>query len=257
MRGALPIVVAILLTAPAMAAATSPLDDPELVGRDRYERCITLARESPQSAYNAATGWQNQGGAAPAIHCSAVALVGLHRYAEAAARLDQLAHDRSIAVSRSDLLDQAGNAWLLAGQPGNAVASFTTALVLAPDDPDVLTDRARARAAKHDWAGADADLTAALARSRDQAELLVLRASARHAVGNKIGARADIDRALQFSPRDPDALVERGELRAETGDANGAVSDWQAAISSAPSSEAAQTARQDMQSATVTLPAKH
>jgi tetratricopeptide (TPR) repeat protein len=247
-----------MFTAPALAAPPSPLDDPQLLGRDRYERCIALAHQSPQSAFNAAVQWQGDGGQAAAIHCSAVALVAMRRYAEAAARLDQLAHDRGVssAFPRSDLLDQAGNAWLLANNPANAEASFTTALVLSPDDPDVLADRARARAAKHDWHGADTDLTAALARA-SRPELFVLRASARHAMGNKAGARADIDRALQMSPGDPEALVERGAMKAETGDAGGAVSDWNATIAAAPSSDAAQTARQYLQNATSAPPTGH
>jgi tetratricopeptide (TPR) repeat protein len=256
MRKMLPIVAALMVAAPAMAA-TSPLDDPQLAGRDRYERCITLAHQAPQSAYNAAVQWQGAGGQAAAIHCSAVALVAMRRYAEAASRLDALAHDRAVsgAFPRSDLLDQAGNAWLLANNPTNAAASFTTALVLSPDNPDILADRASARAAKHDWRGAEADLTAAIARA-SRPELYVLRASARHAQGNKAGARADIDAALRLSPGDPEALVERGAMKAESGDAHGAISDWNAVIASAPSSDAAQTARQYLQSTTAPAPAR-
>jgi tetratricopeptide (TPR) repeat protein len=263
MRKMLPTVAALIVAAPAMAAIPpSPLDDTQLMGRDRYERCISLARQSPQSAYNAAVQWQGQGGAAAAVHCSAVALVALRRYAEAAARLDQLAHDRSVAVGfpRSDVLDQAGNAWLLANNPANAEASFTTALVLSPDDPDILADRARARAAKHDWHGADIDLTAALGRA-SRPELYVLRASARHAMGNKAGARADLESALKISPNDPEALVERGAMKAETGDASGAINDWNATVAASPSSDAAATARQYLQNATAvatrSAPAKH
>lgn len=184
--------------------------------------------------------------------------MALRRYAEAASRLDQLAHDRAVSgpFPRGDLLDQAGNAWLLANNPTNAEASFTTALILSPDDPDILTDRARARAAKHDWRGAEADLTNALAEA-SRPELYVLRASARHALGNKAGARSDLDRALQISPGDPDALLERGAMKAEAGDAGGAIADWNATIAAAPSSDAAQSARQYIQNATATRPSKH
>lgn len=257
MRSTLPILAAAMLAMPAMAA-TSPLDAPDLQGSDRYERCINLAHQSPQSAYDAAVQWQNQGGQAAAIHCSAVALVAMRRYAEAASRLDQLAHDRGVsgAFPRGDLLDQAGNAWLLANQPANAEASFTTALVLSPDDPDILADRARTRAVEHDWHGAEIDLTNAIAHA-SRPEFYVLRSSARHAMGDKKGARADIESALALSPNDPEALVERGAMRAEAGDAGGAVSDWNATIAAAPSSDAAQAARQYLQTATVTPPAKH
>src|SRR6266851_3470954 len=42
-----------------------------------YERCMTLANENPAAARDVAARWQDRGGAHPADHCFAVALIGL------------------------------------------------------------------------------------------------------------------------------------------------------------------------------------
>ena len=75
-----------------------------------------------------------------------MALVGLKRYAEAAQKLTTLAHDKVDAAVRVQLYIQAGNAWMMAEQPGNALPLLSDALEISPDNIDALTDRARARA---------------------------------------------------------------------------------------------------------------
>src|SRR5262249_2853294 len=144
--------------------------------------------------------------------------------------------------------DQAGNAWLLAGDPVKAENSIDSALVLAPHDEDILFDRARVRAARKNWQGADADLTALLAIDSERADAFVLRASARHAEGRTAEAQADIARALDVYPDYPDALVERGNIRFEGGDQAGARADWTAVVRASPNSEAGQAAQERLTS---------
>ncbi|MGH6870425.1 MAG: tetratricopeptide repeat protein [Rhizomicrobium sp.] len=230
------------MTLPALAAG--PLDDPDL-GTDRYARCLALAQRDAAAAFQAATSWQADGGGAASVHCQAIALVGQRRYSEAASRLDQLARDPATgsATGRSELFDQAGNAWILARQPTKADGSFTEALALTPGDPDILSDRARARGARKDWAGAEKDLNAVLAADPNRVDLLVLRASARHAQGRKAEARADIDHALTLYHDYPEALVERGEMKGETGDTAGALADWNRVLAVDPNGAAAKAAR--------------
>ena len=232
--------------APAIAQV-SILDDSSIGGRDRYENCLLLTRSEPDRALNAALDWEKQGNAA-GTHCAAVALVALHRYPEAAIKLDRLARVTPGAADSAELYDQAGNAWLLARRPSDANLSFSSAIALLPGDPDLLADRARAYALAADWRAADADLTAALAKSPNRADLYVLRASARHAMGRKADARADIDQALRVQPNYADALEERGELKMEAGDSAGAKADWQAVIAQSPHSSAASAARQNLAS---------
>ena len=246
---------ALCAASPLLAEPASPLDDPSLPGTNRYDRCLAMARNRSQEALAAANAWQVTGGGAAALHCQAVSLVALRRFSEAGGKLDQLARDsKQAAALRAQLYDQAGNAWLLARQAANAEASFSTALALAQNDPDILMDRARARAMLKNWARAEADLSAALTLAPSRADILVLRSSARHAEGKKTDARADIDRALQIHPGYPEALVERGAMKYETGDTRGAKTDWQQVVSTAPNSDAADAARDHLQQLQAPVP---
>ena len=217
-------------------------------GRAEYDRCLTRATSNASEALRDAMQWQQSGGGPASEHCIAVALVTLHRYDEAAAKLDALAHGGFAAdpAMRMQLFDQAGNAWILANRPDNAIGSFTAALAIDPTDPDILTDRARANAMKKLWARADSDLSAALLVNPERADLLVLRGSARHAMGRKADARADFELALRLHPGLADALVERGTMKLEAGDIPGARADWTAAESTSPGTAAAVAARQHL-----------
>ncbi len=236
------VIVMVLLASPALAAEYTQLDDLSLPGSNRYERCLSLARASPQAALDAAIKWN---GGAPADHCMAVAMTGLKRYAEAAAKLDRLARDKNVGTpaDRATIFDQAGNAWLLASLAPQANDSFTAGLALTPGNPDLLMDRARASALRKDWGAAERDLSAALLRDVANPELYVLRASARHALGRKAAARADLDQALHLRPNYAEALLERGSMKMEDGDGDGARADWQAVIDSSPNSAEANEAR--------------
>jgi tetratricopeptide (TPR) repeat protein len=229
----------------ALAADVSTLDNKSLIGESRYARCLDLAKRDPGRALEASEAWRGAGGGAAALHCSALALTALRRYPEAAQRLDDAAHDAMAgdAALRAELLDQAGNAWMLAGRADKAVASLSGALAFAPNDEDLLFDRARARGLAHDWAGAEADLSAIIVQDANRADVFVLRASARHAEGRKADARADLERALAVYPDYPEALVERGEMKLEAGDKQAAAADWQQVLRDAPNSDAGAAAR--------------
>ena len=235
--------VALALSA---AHAASFIDDKSLNDEQRYSRCLDLAKSDPDNAYELALAWHDAGGGPGAIHCSAVALIQLKHFDAAATKLDLLARERDTgdADMRVQLLDQAGTAWLLAGQPENALASFSAAINLGNADSDLLSDRARAYAMVKNWAGAESDLTKALARDQYRADLLVLRGSARHAMGHKADALADFNQALDMDPHYADALVERGAMKLEAGDVKGARADWQVILATQPRSPAADEARQ-------------
>ena len=237
--------LAVALASLGATKSTSFVDDHSLNDAQRYDRCLKLAHDNPDFADEQALAWHDAGGGPAAMHCSAVALVQLKQYAQAAFKFDALAResDAGGAGIRADLLDQAGNAWILAGQPENAEASLGAALNLGNRSADVYADRARARAMKKNWAGAESDLNAALKVDPDRADLLVLRASARHALGQRTQARADIDQAIALDPKYGEALVERGAMKLESGDRNGARGDWQVVLVVQPNSPAADTAR--------------
>ena len=248
------LVFALNTGAPAFAADLSILDY-SAQEKDRYDRCLVLVKRDPGTALEQADGWYKAAGGAAALHCSALALVDLKRYAEAAGKLEKAAKEsgKAPAQQRADLMDQAGNAWLLAGKPDKAEAALSAALKFVPQDEDVLTDRARARGLRKDWPGAEADLSAVLSLDPNREDALVLRASALHAQGLKGNARADIQHALDLDPGYPEALLERGAMKLEDGDAAGARSDWQQVAKDAPGTDAAAEAQLRLQS----IAAKH
>ena len=249
---------AILMTATTGFAAERSLLDDASLGKDRYDRCLALIKRNPGTAIDQANGWAKEGGGAAALHCDALALVELKRYAEAAEKLEEAVHNSAVkaAGERAALLDQAGNAWLLAGKPDKANAAFSASLTAVPQDEDVLVDRARARGLLKDWSGADADLSAVLSLDSDRADALVLRASARHALGRTAEASADVARALELYPDYPEALLERGNIKFESGDLSGARADWQQVITDAPGTDSAAAAEVRIESLT-SRPAPH
>jgi tetratricopeptide (TPR) repeat protein len=193
-----------------------------------YERCMALARRDPVAAQKLAEDWHRRGGAHPADHCFAVALIGLKRYPEAAARLEALARAmvKAPAALRADVLDQAGQAWILAGQPVRAYAAIGEALSLAPNDPSLLVDRAEAAGLAGQYENAISDLDRVLAADPKRADALLYRAAAYRALKRLDPALADADKAVRLAPNSAPALLERGNIRGLKGDLAGARADW-------------------------------
>ena len=167
----------------------------------RYQECLNLTDHDPKAALDMATKWGKAKGGAPAQHCAAIALVSLKHYSEAAKRLDALGRAPDMGNLRATVFDQAGNAWMLAGDARKAAASFSAALALSANDPDLYADLARAQAMLKQWSEVEADLNAALALAPKRTDLLILRASARQALGKLVQAREDADAALKLNPK--------------------------------------------------------
>jgi len=226
------------------AIAWAADNDSPFGGADPYQDCVAAVNVKADDAFEKALIWRDHGGGIAAEHCAALALIALDEPGEAASRLNALAQrDSGTPAERAALLSQSGNAWLLASQIENAEAAFTAALKLTPRDAELLTDRARARAARQDWANAEMDLNLALNYEKRKPEIYVLRASARQAQGNKTGYRSDINAALSIDPTFPDALVERGSMKMEAGDKNGARADFVQVLVRAPDGPAADAVR--------------
>ena len=242
-----PIFAVICLGLLSVAAQAAVGTAPFVPNRAHYHRCLADSSANPAAALADAENWIKAGGGVPAEHCAALSLVNLKRYSEAGARLDRIASGRAIldVQFRIALYDQAGNAWLLAGEGAKAVQSLTGALTLSAGDPDLFTDMARAQAMVRNWHEVVLDLNAALQLSPRRADLLVLRASARRALKHYVEARADIDNAVKLKPGDSDALVESGLLRKQVGDLGGARRDFEAALKGA-SAETAAEAREHL-----------
>ncbi len=231
-------------SAPPKAAGKSVKMTPER----EYLACMALARSRPQSGYDEALAWETLGGGAPARQCAAVALMGLGRFHKAATELERAAKDGALAPDlRAELLAQAAQAHIVAGQLRLADADQKAALVLVPDKPDIMVDRAVTLGRMHRYKEAAAVLTSVLRREPNRVEALTLRASAYRHLGRLPPALADIDRALALQPGFVDALLERGIIHHLMGDNAGARADWTKIVKTAPKGLVRKQAKHDLE----------
>ena len=242
-RKAARIAAALLAMAPISAIGAGP-GQPAQADERRYTDCMTQARDKPQQGMKTAEAWQQQKGGAPAMHCLAVALMGLKRYDDAAMRLESLAD--LVPSQRPDLraqaLGQASQAWIAAGKSDRALPALNRALELRPGEVDLLFDRAVLHETAGRFAEATADLTEILKLAPDRDDVLLLRATTQRRQNRLDLARVDIDRALVLNANNADALLERGIIRLDQGDPGGAKDDWQRVQTIAPKSAAAKAA---------------
>ena len=214
-----------------------------------YERCMRLARQNPGEARNLAQSWHERGGAHPADHCAAAALIGLKQYKEAAARLETLAQAMTTAPVglRAEVLDQAGQAWGLAGDAVRAYAAAGAAVALEPNNPDLLIDRAQAAASLGYFDKAVADLDHVVQADPSRVDALIYRASANRALDRLDPALADVEKAIARAPNSVAALLERGNIRRLKGDDEGARQDWERVGQLAPGSPADMAAKANIE----------
>ncbi|HEY1795589.1 MAG TPA: hypothetical protein VGG57_05665 [Stellaceae bacterium] len=245
-------VCAALLLVPTAAFAAQPAQPPQTTVEAQeaaYEHCMELAKTDPGAARDMAAKWAAQGGAHPADHCYAVALIGLKQYKPGAQRLDKLA-EAMLTVApdslRAEVLDQAGQAWLLAGDAQRAYNDAGAAVALAPGNPDILIDRAEAAGEAGWFDKAVADLDIVLKADPRRVDALIYRATAYRALGKLGPALADADAAVHLAPNSAQAVLERGNIRGLKGDAEGAQQDWRMAMELAPGSAAALAAKANL-----------
>ncbi len=233
----------------ASPAAGTPVD---AAGRnDLYASCMALARSAPAEGLAKAEDWRKNGGSSGAKHCAAVARAGLGQFDAAAEALESLAWELPDSTPdriRAQILAQAGQIWLDAGQSGKANALLTTAIELAPKDVEIRIDRAMTLAGIGRYQDAIIDLSAALLLDDRSIDALVLRASAYRHTDRPERAIDDIERALALAPNNPEALLERGLVRRLFGDEAGARLDWLRVIQLHPKSPAAAVARDNLNS---------
>ena len=236
---------------PYTPPARKPAGPPKSAAGDAatYEQCMKLAESDPAAARDLSERWQSRGGAHPADHCYAVALVGLKQYKEGATRLETLAQAMAHAPNslRAEVLGQAAQAWLLAGDSARAYAADTAALNLLPGDADLLIDRAEAAGSEGWYDKAAADLDRVLMSDPNRVEALIYRASANRELGKLDAALADVDKAVSLAPQSVAALLERGDILRLRGDDNGARRDWVMVSQLAPGSAADAAAKTNIE----------
>lgn len=229
--------VIVATAAPAGAAGTDEAR--------RYQHCLELVQTDPVAAQVEARTWHGAGGGRPARHCRGLALIAAGKPAEGANRLEELAAEMEEEKPRlrADLLHQIGQAWFMAGQAERAAAALSAGLALAPDDVEMLIDRALALGGTARYWEAIDDLNKALDLDADRADALTYRAAAYRFVEAFELAATDVERALALAPDYPEALFERGIIRRLSGDAAGARADWLRILQLAPAAPIAEAAR--------------
>lgn len=235
----------LLAASPVAAQSPSPFATGSPDQLRRYTDCMGLARREPLRGLAVAQAWEKQGGGLAARHCLALALIEGGRNVEAANQFQSIARDMGLERPglRGELLAQAGQAWLAAGQADKAVAAQGQAIVLKPDDADLWVDRGISYATLRDWVRAISDFDRALALRQDSVETLVLRAAAWRNAGNAGRSLADAQTALKLAPDNTDALLERGLSSLAAGDRAGAEADFNKVLQLVPpDSRAAQRA---------------
>ncbi len=220
----------------------------EITGSARYQACFVKAKNAPHEAFEDAIQWENEGGREASVHCATMALMELGLYKTAANKLESIAKSINKGPSfKAELLEQAGRAWLLAGEAARAEAVATSALRLTPKDPRLLINRAQARAGLGDYYGAKNDLDSVLTMVPDHIDALTFRAASHRYLKNWARAMADVEAVLFSDPNHPEALLERGILRRLNNNYAAARTDWLRLIEIAPNSIAADAARANLE----------
>jgi len=214
-----------------------------------YGACMDLVAERPERAEAEAAGWAAAGGGPAARHCRAVALAAMGRERLAAEALVALAADATAMpdTARADLLLQAGELFLELGDIDAAAVASERVFALAGATAAALEFRARIRAERRDWAGAEADLDRAIAAAAPSADLLILRASARRRRGRLVEARDDANWALDLAPERADLWLELGTIHAGLGDRAAARAAWLETVRLDRDGALAELARRRMQ----------
>src|SRR5262245_27322103 len=115
------------------------------------------------------------------------------------------------------------------GRYRRALAAFDEAVREQPSAA-AYANRGTTRIRLGDTAGAIADFTSALQLTPNDSEILFNRGNARLVAGDPRGAVTDFTRAVELRPDFPLAIFNRGIARLRSGDTLGARADWSEAM---------------------------
>lgn len=206
----------------AMAAAGAALFLQQSAGAQiaaaeaaRLEACVAKIETAPEEAYEDGLAWTFEGNRPGARQCTALALIALGDVQEGAVRLENLSmsSDGGTLEQRAVYLSQAGNAWLQIGAAEAAAVSFSEALRLAPNENDLLLDRATAYMLIDKWDEALKDLNIAIANTPGDGTAHQMRAEVHLNKGALDLAMKDVEAAMAADPSNIDTLLVRGRVR--------------------------------------------
>lgn len=227
--------------APAAAAAVA---EPP-----RYAQCMDLATSDPAAGVTNASQWRVEGGGMLARQCLGISYANQNRWPSAAAAFEEAARDAEAAKDPRTAIfwQQAGNAWLAAGESFKARTDLDTALAAGTLSGlalgEAYLDRARVLVAQKDLDAARGDLDRALGEASADPLAWLLSATLARRQNDLARAKKDITEALRRSSDDASVQLEAGNIAAASRDEAGARTAWNRAIELAPGSPTATAAR--------------
>lgn len=141
-----------------------------------------------------------------------------------------------------DYVDSGLDKWAEKDYDG-AIADYTKAIALQPDDEEAYMRRGQAKQSKNDWDGAIADDTKAIALKPDDEYVYSIRGDAERAKGDLDSAVADYSKVIELKPDMPAAYYNRATLKRDKGDYDGAIADFSKAIELYPGDTDSYSAR--------------
>jgi tetratricopeptide (TPR) repeat protein len=117
-----------------------------------------------------------------------------------------------------------------------ALPDIEKVLELRPDRAESYVDRALARQAMKDHAGAIEDLGRALGLNGPAGRIYLMRARIRELAGDQAGAARDRELGLKAEPSDAQSWLDRGSTRLNDRDPGGALADFDKALELNPRS---------------------
>jgi tetratricopeptide (TPR) repeat protein len=120
------------------------------------------------------------------------------------------------------------------GDNQGAIADYSQAIQIKPDDADAYLNRGVAKCKLGDNQGAITDYNQAIQIKPDFAKTYNNRGNAKSNLGDKQGAIADYNQAIQLKPDYANAYYNRGLAKSNLGDNQGAIADYNQAIQIKP-----------------------
>ncbi|MCO5168468.1 MAG: tetratricopeptide repeat protein [Planctomycetes bacterium] len=197
---------------------------------DVVDADLEVRRAPPRGAYTERLSMRDGGEVALDVSALGLEPLGVHK-----AVRERLAAARDVTPPAATARER-GREHLRAGRAADALAAFSEALTLDPDDAHSFHGRASAAIVLGDLERAEADLNEAIRRRPGHGAAFVDRAALRLRRGRAQLAVEDLGRALELRPDDPLAYLLRADAWEALGQPGRAAAD-RAAIklpSSAP-----------------------
>lgn len=137
-------------------------------------------------------------------------------------------------VVRADAYRARGEAHAARAAPKDAIADFTEAIALRPNDGQAYYQRAQSRLAIQHTIAAVADFSEAIKYLGNSPGLFVARGYAQLVKGDPNEAIADFSAAIRLDPKNASALNNRGLAYRKKGDLDSAIKDYSSAIALNP-----------------------